>query len=522
MKISTVDEMRRMDQEAIQQYGIPEELLMENAGGAAYRLLQGKVDLCTTPVVVLCGGGNNGGDGLVVARHVASGGGDVTIVLLSDPARYSGAAAVNYNIVSAFGIDIIAAEGNDDIANLLQDDCVVVDALLGTGIERAVEGRYAQAVATINDSIAKVLSIDIPSGVNGNTGQVMGTAVQANWTVTFGLPKIGNLLYPGWSLGGELYVSHISFPPSLYDSDDMSVAVNRPSEVPPRDESGHKGTFGQALFIAGAASYYGAPYLSAMSYLKAGGGYARLAAPAGIVPTLATHGCEIVFIPQDETESGSISQSNLSDLLDLAERMDFVVIGPGLSLDPETQELLRQVVQSVDVPVLIDGDGISAVQDHLDCVRGRNAPTVLTPHLGEMSRLTGLSIEEIAQDSIATQRTLCQDLQATVVMKGAHTLIGEPGGGISVNLTGNSGMATAGSGDVLTGAIAAMHGLGLGLHDAVRTGVFTHGLAGDLAAADLGQDGMTASDVLGYLPHAMRTLRNGLPRRASSLGPVVI
>ena len=524
MKVSTVAEMRAMDGAAIEKYGIVAEILMENAGAAAYRLLAQKADLRGQRTVVVCGGGNNGGDGLVVARHIASAGGSVTVLLMSDPAKYTGAAALNYDIAGRLGIDIkIAAQDEQSLAAIQNAD-VVIDALLGTGIERPVEGLFAKAIELINESRATVLSIDIPSGINGDTGQVMGSAVRADRTVTFGLPKMGNLLYPGWQHGGDLCVSHISFPYDLYNNDRIQMAINVPTPLPPRSMSGHKGSFGQALFIAGAANYYGAPYLSAMSFLKAGGGYARLAAPAQIVPTIAAQGCEIVFVPAAETESGSLAARNVSDLLALIERMDFVVIGPGISLHADTQQLVREIVEATEKPLLIDGDGISAVQDVLDRVRTRSAPTVLTPHMGELARITGLTVAEIEADRVAVLRKTCRDLGAAVAMKGAHSLIGYADGRVYVNMTGNSGMATAGSGDVLTGSIAAMYGLGLPFDEAVRNGVFAHGLSGDLAAAECGEDGLTATDILAYLPEAMKLMREGgnSPVLARYLGPTVV
>jgi hydroxyethylthiazole kinase-like uncharacterized protein yjeF len=523
MKVSTVAEMRAMDQTAIRRYGIPAELLMENAGLAAFRVLSMETGLVGKRVVVVCGGGNNGGDGLVVARHVFSAGGDVSVLLLSDPERYKGAARLNYDMVCSLGIATQRVSTAEELAAIKTAD-IVVDALLGTGIERPVEGLFAEAITLINNGTSNVLCVDIPSGINGDTGQVMGTAVQADWTVTFGLPKTGNLLMPGAMAGGDLYVSHISFPPALYVSDDIHIEVNVPKPLPPRDADGNKSTFGQALFIAGAASYYGAPYLSSMSFLKAGGGYSRLAAPSSVVPVIAAQGHEIVFVPQKETASGSIALDNLAALLELTERMDFVVVGPGLSLDDETKRLVREIARGTGKPLLIDGDGLSAVLVEPDCVRGRTAPTVITPHLGEMSRLTNLSVAELENDRVNAVRALSVDYGATVVMKGAHTLVCRPDGEIAINLTGNSGMATAGSGDVLTGAIAAMVGLGLPFDDAVRNGVFVHGLAGDLAAQAIGADGISAVDILQHLAAAVRMLRGNItaPNLQQYFGPTVI
>ncbi|MEW6333504.1 MAG: NAD(P)H-hydrate dehydratase, partial [Thermodesulfobacteriota bacterium] len=271
----------------------------------------------------------------------------------------------------------------------------------------------------------------------------------------------------------------------------------------------HKGSVGDVLFVAGAAGYFGAPYFSAMSFLKAGGGYARLAAPRSMTPFLATRGSEIVFVPQAETVEGSVALKNRDALLELAGRADMVVMGPGLSLAAETQQLVRELAAGIDKPLLIDGDGITALAGNLEVIRNRRAPTVLTPHPGEMSRITGTPVPEIEKNRIPILREAAADLRAWVVLKGARSLIGTPGGRIFINLSGNPGMATAGSGDVLTGTIAAMSGLGLPLEEAVRKGVFIHGLSGDLAAADKGEDGITAQDVLNYLPYAMKQDREG-------------
>jgi NAD(P)H-hydrate epimerase len=364
-------------------------------------------------------------------------------------------------------------------------------------------------IATVNASGKPVISLDIPSGVNGDTGQVMGAAIQAAHTVTFGLPKAGNLLYPGYGRGGTLWVSHIGFAPRRYTSNALQMATNDPLTLPPRAVAGHKGTFGDTLVIAGAGSYYGAPHFSALACMKAGGGYVRLATPASVAPVIAVRAAEVVYLPQEATASGSIAASNKGRLLEMAAKLDFVIMGPGTSLDEETQGLLRDLAASIEQPLLIDGDGLTAVSKAPEVLRQRTAPTVLTPHVGEFGRLTGLKVDEIEQDRISALRKACTDLNCVIVLKGAHSLIGYPDGRVYVNLSGNSGLATAGTGDVLTGTIAAMAGLGLDFDAAVRMGVFVHGVAGDLAAAKLGEDGMTAQDVLETLPLAVKTCREG-------------
>ncbi|MEA3441431.1 MAG: NAD(P)H-hydrate dehydratase [Chloroflexota bacterium] len=511
MKVSTVNQMRALDKKAIEKFGIPDSLLMENAGLAAFYVLLNEFGIKGKRFLVFAGVGNNGGDGCVLARKIHSNGGLVKVFILGDPANFKGSSKINYDILSRIPIEVQRVETLEKIRTEVGHYDLIVDAIFGTGLSRDVGGVYSEVIQWINASGKPVLSIDIPSGVHGDTGQVMSEAVKADYTVTFGLPKIGSMLYPGYKLGGKLYLSHISFPPAIYAADSLKIAINSPAVLPARVINGHKGDFGEALFIAGASSYYGAPYFAALSFLKAGGGYSRLAAPASMTPFIANKGSEIVLVPQDETSSGSISLENKRALLELAAQMDMVVLGPGLSLEPETQQLARELAVEIDKPLLIDGDGITALCADLQILRDRPAPTILTPHLGEMARISRLSVEEIELHKIEILQRMTADLNAIIVLKGAHSLIGYPDQRVFINMSGNSGMATAGSGDVLTGTIAAAFGLGLPLEAAVRQGVFIHGLSGDLAAQELGEDGITASDILDYLPFAMKTSREGIP-----------
>ncbi len=511
MKVASVNEMQALDAAAVNQYGIPEELLMENAGLAVSAVIENEYGIAGKTFLIFCGLGNNGGDGFVVARKIISLGGRAHIFIMGDQSRYTGVARLNLDIAIKLTIKITVVESVQTIGDELNHCDAVIDAIFGTGLIRPVEGKYRQTIELINGSDKPVFSVDIPSGINGNNGQIMGAAIQADWTISFGLPKAGNLLFPGFSHCGKLRVTHISFPPELYNNPELKVAVNAPAELPHRDPAGHKGSFGEALFIAGAANYYGAPYFAAVSFLKAGGGYSRLAAPKSIVPQIAKKSSEIVFHPFSETKTGSLARENLDTILELANRMDMIVVGPGLSLASETQALVRDLVKNIEQPVLIDGDGITAIVNDLQLIRERRKATVLTPHMGEMSRLTGKSVAELQSDPINILQNTTHELNAIIVMKGAHSLIGFPDGQVGINLSGNSGMASAGSGDVLTGTIAAMFGLGLTLESATCKGVFIHGLAGDLAASNLGADGITAQNILDYLPEAVKIDRQGLP-----------
>jgi NAD(P)H-hydrate epimerase len=500
-----------MDRTAVEKYLVPEEILMENAGLAACSVIYDHIHRDTTKYTVVCGTGNNGGDGLVVARKIHSMGGRVTVCIPGSRKKYKGVSAQNCERLLKTALTVFDLDHDlsalDRLHQELSTTDVIIDALFGTGLARNVEGFYKEVIQLINSAGKTVVSLDIPSGINGDTGQVMGIAVQADCTVAFGLPKSGNLLFPGYDYCGKLFVTHISFPPCLYNNENHKVRVNMPPPLEKRDPMGHKGSFGDVLFIAGASQYLGAPYFCALSFLKAGGGYSRLAAPGSLVPFIASGGREIVFIPQKETASGSIAEENRDALLQCSSGVDMVVMGPGLSLDSGTRRLVCQLAEGIEKPLLLDGDGITAIKEDMDIIKMRKFPTILTPHPGEMSRITGYSIKDIKEKGMDILVETSKKYNAIIVFKQAHSLIGFPDGNVFINLSGNCGMATAGSGDVLAGTIPAMYGLGLSLPDAVRAGVFIHGIAGDKAAEAAGQDGMTARTIMEFLPRAVACYR---------------
>jgi ADP-dependent NAD(P)H-hydrate dehydratase / NAD(P)H-hydrate epimerase len=505
MRVCTVQEMRDFDRTATESYGLSEVVLMENAGRAVYDVAKLEFGTADRHFTVLCGGGNNGGDGFVAARLLHSAGAVVRAFCLVDESSIAGAARVNFDAARLCGVPLERIRSADEL-NLGRTCDVIIDAIFGTGLSRAPEGLHADVIEHINRSTRPVLSVDIPSGVDSDTGAVRGVSVRAECTVTFGLPKRGNLLPPGRELCGKLYVSHISFPPRISGSVG-DVVTGRLTPLPARALESHKGMYGDVLFVAGARSYLGAPYLAAMSFLRAGGGYARLATPASLVPVLGSRAHEVVMVPLRETDEGTIAASNLDMLCSLADKVSMVVIGPGVSLHQETQQLVRDLVRLVSTPVLIDGDGLTAIAQDPSCVRDRTASTVLTPHVGEMARLLGITVGDVEKDRIAAVQQAVSDFGAIALLKGSSTLVGERCGPVSLNLSGNPGMATAGCGDVLAGTIAAMHGIGLEPRSAAEVGAFIHGVAGDLAAGAKGMDGLIARDVVEHLPAAVRLYR---------------
>lgn len=512
MKVCSVQEMKEIDRRAAAAFGLADTITQENAGLAVYDVLLREVGEALRRVVIVCGTGPKGGAGLVTARRLHAHGVRTLVFVVGDPSTFHGAALAAFETARRCGVDWQGCGDREALRRALHGCSAIIDAMVEADVHDDADADVAGVIEVLNASSCPLLSIDVPSGVCGDTGRVRGSAVKARATVALGLPKRGSVTPPGSSRCGRLYVSHLTYPPALREAPEVQVALLTPSPLPERSPHGHKGTFGDTLFVAGAAGYFGAPAFSALASLRAGAGYARLACPRGIAPTLASLAPEVVFLPQDETEAGSIAHHNLDSLIGWTEKVDFTVLGPGLSLDDSTQDLVRDLVARAGSPLLVDGDGITAIAEHPNLVRDRKAPTVLTPHPGEMARLLGVSAKDVIGNPFESAFEGAKRFGAVVVLKGARTVVAHPDGHAAVNTSGNDGMGTAGSGDVLTGAIAAAHGLGLSFGEAVETGVFLHGFAGDVAMDRCGADGMTARSVLDALPEAVRLFREDFER----------
>ena len=512
MKVSRVSEMRAMDRTAIEKYGIAPDLLMENAGHAAYFALKQEFGIRQKCFTILCGLGNNGGDGFVLARKLYANGGLVKVFLLGEPERYKGAAKNNYEILRRLPIDVSVLEDHGVVKESLSRCDVIIDAIFGTGLSREVEGIYRQVIELINASQKPVLSIDIPSGVHGDTGLVMGVAVQANVTVTFGLPKAGNMLSPGHELGGKLYVSHISFPPEFHDSDSLNLEINSCIPFPTMDKDGLVRTSGQLLTLAGNLKNSKTPSLSADAFLKSGGGHSYLAAPQSILPLIANKDSEIVLVPQEETSFGGISPVSKGPFLQLSEEMDVVIMGSGLSGQEENQKFVREVVLEINKPVILVGDGVTAFQKDLEILRKRKGPMILAIDLGQLSRISSYPMPEIHKHKVDILLKTAASLDAILVLMEKHSLIGTPEERGFINMRGNLGMEHQGSKEALVGAIAAMFCQGFSLEDAVRQGVFVYGLAEDLVAQTDGENMTSPEKILEHLPLAIKTCRDGLSK----------
>lgn len=504
MKVATVSDIIRLDEKAANKYGISRLLLMENAAMAIRDVIEIEFGIKGTNILVLAGPGNNGGDGLAAARLIHSYGGDIEVSIFNPTEKFRGEAKINFDIARNIGIPIHRVKNIEELRGKLENADLIIDALFGTGLNRELTGIYKEAIDEINRSYVPVVSVDIPSGVNGDNGKIMGTAVYADYTVTFGLPKPGHFLYPGADYVGKLYLSHISYPRELIDDENLYIEINKPVLIPPRYRDTHKGDYGRCIFIAGSRKYMGAPFLASYSFLLSGGGMSYLATVESISGYIAQKGCEIIMYPLNETSEGYISRENIEKLLREIDNMDFVVIGPGLGLSKDTEDIVTGILKNIEKPVLVDGDGLTILSKHMSLLDRMENQIVLTPHPGEMSRLTGIEINKIKQNRLDVVRKFSEKHSVYTVLKGANTLIGYPDGRIFINTSGNPGMATAGSGDVLAGIIPALYCQGMDIGDAVRTGVFIHGLAGDIAALRYEEEGVTASRIMRNIHKALR------------------
>lgn len=510
MLLVTSEQMREIDRRAMDEYGIPGLLLMENAGRRvaeeAARRLGGAAG---RRVVVYAGKGNNGGDGLVAARHLANAGARVLVILAAGD-QMPPDAARNLDIARRMGLDIIPP--GPDVGPILALSDLVIDALLGIGVKGEVKGPLAEAIEMINAARRLVLAVDVPSGLDADTGKIAGCCVRAGVTVTLALPKRGLYLYPGAAYVGELVVADISIPAALCRSVAGAVELLDSRRIrvclPPRPADAHKGTFGHVLVVAGSRGYTGAAALCCRGALRAGAGLVTLGIPESLNPVMEVKLTEPMTLPLPETPSGSLAAAAAPVIRRFARPGMVLALGPGLSRQPETAELIAELVDKIDLPVVLDADALNALGTNPAALRRRKAGTVITPHPGEMGRLLGRNAASVQEDRPGTAREAARQSGAVVVLKGAPTVIAGPDGTLYLNPTGNAGLASGGTGDVLTGIIAGLLAQGASPLDAALAGVYVHGLAGDRAAREAGQRGMSAGDVVDALRRTFRDIEN--------------
>ncbi|WP_333654339.1 NAD(P)H-hydrate dehydratase [Dissulfurispira sp.] len=509
VKVVTAQEMREIDRITIEDYGIPGLVLMERAGLAvASKVREFYPD---KKVLVLCGGGNNGGDGLVAARNLHNRGFDVKVFLAVEPKKLSSDALVQYKIARKFGLSTMPL--NELLTHLITHHCLIVDAIFGTGLSRPVKGSLAEVFSLINDSDIPVVAVDIPSGISSDTGEVLGEAIKADFTVTFGLPKRGHLLYPGAEYAGRLFVEDIGFPAKLLASEKINVElidIKMASDlILPRPGYSHKGDYGHVLVIAGSKGKTGAALMAAKACLRSGSGLVTLAVPESLLDVFQGRVTEEMTLPLPDDGSGMLSSKAIDVILNFAaKKIDVIAIGPGIGVSHDTEKVVMELIQRSSIPLVIDADGINSISRAIGNRQGTTglfkkakAPIILTPHPGEMARLLQGS-REVEKNRIDTAISFSKETGAYLVLKGVPTIVAEPDGNAFINTTGNPGMATAGSGDVLTGVIASLLGQGSNPLNASLLGVYLHGLAGDAAAREKGEHSLIASDIIDFLPAA--------------------
>ncbi|MDR5683638.1 MAG: NAD(P)H-hydrate dehydratase [Armatimonadota bacterium] len=515
MKLPTTEQIREIERRALEEAGLPTVVLMEHAGRAtavtALRMLRARSG---RRVVVVCGKGSNGGDGLCAARHMVNAGAAVRTYLLARDQDLTGDSATNLRALRACHTEVDNIVGASDAAvrGMVAGADLIVDAIFGTGFRGPAVGIPARAIEAINDSGTPVVAVDVPSGLDADTGRIEGPCVRATVTVTMGLPKLGMAVYPGAAHCGEVVVADLGIPRNVVMDSRIPAEIATAAQVrrflPPRAPETHKGTYGRVLLVAGSARFAGAPKLTALGALRAGAGLVRLAVPDSIFGAVAADVLEAMPAGLPAAD-GALDAAALDPILELAQDADVVAIGPGLSAAKGVEDVVRGLVGSCDRPMILDADALNVLRGQHTLLRGARAPVVITPHPGELGRLLGVATSEIQRGRIESARSTARLTGAVTLLKGARTLVADPEGRLVVIPTGNPGMASGGMGDVLTGAVAALVGQGLGPFDAAWVGAYLHGAAGDLLAAEIGDRGLLAHEVAERLPVAMRRVRMG-------------
>jgi NAD(P)H-hydrate epimerase len=514
MRLVTAAEMRAMDRRTIVGGHASGETLMERAGAGVVRAMTERYgSLLALRVLVVCGRGNNGGDGFVAARWLKDAGAHPTVVVLGDPDDIAGDARTHFERMRAAGLAPTAVDSEDALARAANAGAswdFALDAMLGTGAEGDPRGPIAAGVELLRELDAagtRIVAVDLPTGLNADTGRLARRAVRADLTVTFGAPKRGQYLYPGRAFVGALEVVDIGLvAPEEGSGVELATEAAMAALVPLRDPRAHKNAVGRVLIVGGSAGLTGAVALAARAAARAGAGYVRVAVPASLADLMALKLTEEIALAMPETRTRSLAAAAFAPLSRAAREADAVVLGPGLSRAAASATLARRLAAAIAGPLLIDADGLNAFEGRTAALAAGNVARVLTPHLGELSRLTGIDAADLEARRIDVAREQARALNAVLVVKGAPTVTAAPDGRATVNPTGNAGLATLGTGDVLSGVIGALLAQGLAPYDAARLGAWLHGAAGDRAAERFGQHGVTAGDLPEAVALAMRAL----------------
>lgn len=510
LPLYTAEQMRRTDSNAIRGIGIPGAVLMDRAGMAVTEYLL--EHFCEHHCfVILAGKGNNGGDGFVAARYLLEAGADIQVFAAAPAGKYGGDAAVNLKVLGKLGLKVRHMPSAATLRKALATDCVIVDAVFGTGFSGEPRGKAAEFIRIASAAAERygspVVAVDTPSGLDASSGTVAEQTLAADATVTFHVPKVGHFTAPGSFYSGDVILADIGIPAEadvepdhfLTDSDQLSALI------PPKLDFDNKFSVGRVLLVGGSTGLTGAPCLAAEAALRSGAGVVTAAIPAGLNGIFENKLLEVMTMPLGEPGSEHLREDTLEAVLAVAASFDCLAIGPGLGRGDETARLVRKLLSSAEVPVVLDADGLNAFAGKPGALKKRPAPTILTPHAGELGRLMGKPSAAVAENSLATAKAAARRTGAVVLLKGAHS-ISTDADATMLNPTGNPGLATAGSGDVLTGVVSALVARGLPPLEAAAGGARIHGAAADMAAADLGMDNIVSSDLLDFLPQAFNEL----------------
>ena len=514
MRVLNSRQMRDADRRTIEDVGIPSIVLMENAGRQVVAAMESTFEsLAAMGVAVLCGRGNNGGDGFVVSRTLIERDIDVSVYLFAASADVRGDARINLDVLRNLGVDVVeiadAAAWELHGREVLAAD-VIVDALVGTGLSAPLAGLYETVIADVNASPRPVVSVDLPSGLSADDHTVNGPAIDASLTVTLGAPKLPLVLPPGEALAGTLVIADIGIPAGVIEDVEgpwVEILTKEAMRqlVQPRAQDSHKGDYGRVLIVAGSPGKSGAAVLAGIAALRSGAGLVTVATPASQVPLVAAGSSECMTLALPEDSDGFVRPDAIDLIVEF--NADVIAIGPGLGRTAGVRTLVQAVAERTGVPLILDADAIVSFAGEPDRLVGRDGvDLIITPHPGEMAALIGLSTADVQAHRLAVARDFAATHGLNVVLKGHRTIVATPEGRSFINLTGNAGMATAGAGDVLTGALAAWAGQLLDAEAACKLAVYLHGLAGDLAEADEGEVGMIAGDILARLGEAVQEL----------------
>jgi NAD(P)H-hydrate epimerase len=522
VRVLDAQQMREAERRTIEDLGLPAIVLMENAGRQIVAAMESAFDVASMRVGVLCGRGNNGGDGFVVSRTLLERGVDVTTVLIGESSEVTGDARTALETLRALGADVIeirdAGAWELHGAKILTSD-LVVDAMLGTGFRAPVAGLYETIIADVNASPCPVVSVDLPSGLTADSPEPPGPVIDATMTVTMAAPKLSLVLPPGEVLAGNVVIADIGVPAAIVDDLEGPRVELLTKEalrglVEPRAADSHKGDYGRVLIVAGSPGKTGAAALAANAALRSGAGLVTVASPARSAPVVAALGAEFMTLALPEDAEGFVTPEAADIVSSFG--ADVIAIGPGLGRTAGVRDFVRAIVEQAGVPLVLDADAILALAGNGPEPAAREgAEIILTPHPGEMAALTGMTIEEVQGQRLQVARELAVARKAHVVLKGHRTVVATPDGRAFINLTGNAGMATGGSGDVLTGAIAAWAGQLLDVEAACKLGVYLHGLAGDLAESDEGEVSLIAGDIISHMGEAILELTARRKKSAS-------